>query len=248
MARAPVLLTNVGSGYTILSEVTDPTAAGQNSTQTNRPLHKFLKGEPKALGTVQIMIGFLMILFGIVMAIFPRSLSVYTGVVFWGSLFVNATLVLNIINAIATGIAIVVFSFDFIFVIYVFNACYYDSSGYHCSGHDTEGFVLGINGVLLVFSLLQFCISISVSAFVCKATCTHEPTRGSGSAVNSLECCNYGNHVVYVVQNPETFAPSASVVSAFPPHHTQLGGNTMHAIAMGTLPVENPPVYSEKEV
>ncbi|XP_058258315.1 membrane-spanning 4-domains subfamily A member 4A-like isoform X3 [Hemibagrus wyckioides] len=221
MARAPVLLTNVGSGYTILSEVTDPTAAGQNSTQTNRPLHKFLKGEPKALGTVQIMIGFLMILFGIVMAIFPRSLSVYTGVVFWGSLFhittgslavaasnnlnscvVNATLVLNIINAIATGIAIVVFSFDFIFVIYVFNACYYDSSGYHCSGHDTEGFVLGINGVLLVFSLLQFCISISVSAFVCKATCTHEPT----------------------------------------------GGNTMHAIAMGTLPVENPPVYSEKEV
>ncbi|KAK3556654.1 hypothetical protein QTP70_011928 [Hemibagrus guttatus] len=182
MASTPIPLTNVGSGYTIFTQA--PTAVGQNYPQTSRPIYKFLKGEPKALG-------------------------------------VKATLVLNIFSTIAAGGTIITICMDFIFVNIFRPYNYYDRSNN-----------MGTIGVLLVFSLLQFCVSITVSAFTCKATCTNEPTVT----------------VINMVPNPERTAPSAPMVNPFPPHHAQLGVNTMHAVAMGALPVENPPVYGEKTV
>ncbi|KAI2665724.1 Membrane-spanning 4-domains subfamily A member 15 [Labeo rohita] len=86
------------------------------------PLHglkAFLKGQPKALGTVQIMIGLLTLLFGIVCTVNAQSIFVITGLPYWGS------------------------------IITLFR---------------------GISGVLLVFALLEFIISICLSAFACKAS------------------------------------------------------------------------------
>ncbi|KAG7327026.1 hypothetical protein KOW79_010427 [Hemibagrus wyckioides] len=246
-------LTNVGSGYTIITQVVPASTvlntAGQISTQIRNPLQKFLKGEPKALGTVQIMIGLLTILFGIVLAVYPQSISIYSGVVFWGSVFhiiagslavaasnklnsclLKGAMVLNIFSTLSAGTGIIIFSVD-VALGRIYSDCYWDNHNYRCNySYVAESYTRGMNGVLLVFCLLQFCISISVSAFVCKATCTHEPTL----------------NIINVVPNPETFAPSAPVVSAFPPHHTQLEVNPMHAAAMGASPMENPPAYSEK--
>ncbi|KAG7327025.1 hypothetical protein KOW79_010426 [Hemibagrus wyckioides] len=240
MASAPVPLTNVGSSYTIVTSTVLNTE-GHNSTQIRNPLQKFLKGEPKALGTVEIMIGLLMILFGIVTAIFPWSVTVHTGIIFWGSLFhisagslavaasnnlnncvVKATLVLNIFSTLAAVGTVITIFMDFLFMNY-----YYDY--YYGRSNIFMGLIYGINGVLLVFSLLQFCISIAISAFTCKASCTNEPTL------------NIINMVI-----PERTAPGAPVVNPFTPHHVQLGVNTMYATDMGASPVENPPVYSEK--
>ncbi|TTI92388.1 Membrane-spanning 4-domains subfamily A member 15 [Bagarius yarrelli] len=58
----------------------------EHSGVAETPLRQFLKVQPKALGTVQIMIGVLTILFGIVLASDPVLLqaSVLSGNVFWG--------------------------------------------------------------------------------------------------------------------------------------------------------------------
>ncbi|KAF5896762.1 membrane-spanning 4-domains subfamily A member 4A-like, partial [Clarias magur] len=209
MASASVPLTNVRSGYTIVTQVvpssTVPAAAEQNSSQTHSPLQKFLKGEPKALGVVQIMIGLLTILFGIVMAVPYWSISVRSGVVFWGSLFhisagslavsasnklnkcvVKAALVLNIFSTIASGIAIIMLSLDLV----IHHGCYSYGCGYN---YASESFMNGISGVLLVFSLLQFAISIVVSAFTCKATCSNQPIVNiiNGSEPESVFLCQF---------------------------------------------------------
>ncbi|KAK2857401.1 hypothetical protein Q7C36_005320 [Tachysurus vachellii] len=245
MASVPVPFTNVGSGYTVVTQNLHSSTAEQNSTQTHSPLRKFLKGEPKALGTVQIMIGLLTLLFGIVSATFPESFIIFTGVVFWSPVFhiisgslavsasnklnscvVKATLTLNIFSTLSAGITIMFLIFDLTLKRYRF--CYYGST-YSCN-YATESMGQGITGVLLVFTLLQFCISIALSAFTCKATCTSEPTL----------------NIINVVQNPESFAPSNPVNNPFPPHHTQLGANTMHGFAMATAPGRNPPAYNEK--
>ncbi|XP_060774617.1 membrane-spanning 4-domains subfamily A member 12-like [Neoarius graeffei] len=248
MASASIPLTNVGSGYTIVTQVlpssTAPTTAGQNPCQTISPLQKFLKGEPKALGTVQIMVGVLTILFGIVLAIFPDSISVVSGVMFWGSLFhisagslavaannklnhcvVKATMVVNILSTIAAGIAIIILSIELV-ISPVYRYCYYREDDCR-NWYLAVSYRHGITGVLLVFSVLQFTVSIAVSAFTCKATCSSEPTL----------------NIVNVVQNPEMCVP---VVNSYPAQQPQLGVSTMNAVAMSSAPMESPPAYCEK--
>ncbi|XP_015192219.1 membrane-spanning 4-domains subfamily A member 4D-like isoform X2 [Lepisosteus oculatus] len=94
--------------------------------QMSSSLKRFQKGEPKALGVVQIMVGQLILILGVFM-IFQRSLSVYTGVPFWGPMayitsgalsiaadkklkpsLVKAALSMNIVSAVGAGISIIV--------------------------------------------------------------------------------------------------------------------------------------------
>ncbi|XP_039511973.1 membrane-spanning 4-domains subfamily A member 15-like [Pimephales promelas] len=141
----------------------------QTRVYPNTALTGFSKAQPKALGTVQIVIGVVNFMFGIVRTTFLSKdhpvIIVKSGITYWGSLFyvsggslsvaaqnklhpcvVKASLGMNVINAITAGISIVLMSIEI----------KYD---------------LGISGILLVFSILQFIISIYISGFACKATC-----------------------------------------------------------------------------
>ncbi|KAF5887030.1 membrane-spanning 4-domains subfamily A member 4A-like protein, partial [Clarias magur] len=112
------------------------------------------------------MIGVMTILCGIVLAFnqYP-PIGVISGVVYWGSLIVKGSLGMNVVNSISSGTAIVILGIDS-FIQPMCPDCYWQ-------GPEVTS---GILGVLAVLSLLQFSISISLSAFACKATCCSEPT------------------------------------------------------------------------
>ncbi|XP_028837719.1 membrane-spanning 4-domains subfamily A member 4A-like isoform X2 [Denticeps clupeoides] len=165
-----------------------------NTSYAVSTLGKFLKGEPKALGTVEIMIGVIMFLFGIVIAINSEGVVLYSGIMFWGAIIyviagslsvaaeknlnqclVKASLGMNIISSIVAGTAIILHSFDFIFILgFVHHHCH---GPYYCPQHENMYQIraLGTNSVMLILAVLEFVVSICVSAFGCRATCTSSP-------------------------------------------------------------------------
>ncbi|ROL45458.1 Membrane-spanning 4-domains subfamily A member 15 [Anabarilius grahami] len=133
-------------------EQTAPAERGTNASVTvhvpqaaslPQGLQAFLKGQPKALGTVQIMIGLLIFLFGIVSTVHAESIFVFSGIPFWGSL----------IYIIAGSLSIAA------------------ENVLHVKGPSSLCLTLsqGIRGVSLVFTILEFIISICLSGFACKA-------------------------------------------------------------------------------
>ncbi|XP_047669224.1 membrane-spanning 4-domains subfamily A member 4A-like isoform X2 [Tachysurus fulvidraco] len=162
----------------------------------------FLKGEPKALGTVQIIIGSLTFLFGIVLTSLIVTPMVVSGITLWGSLvfvscgglsvatakkhnpcMVKASLGMNVFSAVVAGVLIILLSVDMLFWRFRIDWCEYDYdyssypyySLYRCQWH-VQSMWYGLYGVLLVFAVLELIISICTSAFACKATCCSTTT------------------------------------------------------------------------
>ncbi|XP_066519281.1 membrane-spanning 4-domains subfamily A member 8-like [Hoplias malabaricus] len=125
------------------------------------------------------MVGILIYLFGIVSTIYFESISVYSQVHRWGSLiFIGSgalsvtaahqphpyvivySVFMNVVSAVASGAAILLLYFD---MMWELNYSIYQSEFW--------GLSCGISGVLLVFSLLEFIISICLSVVFCGASC-----------------------------------------------------------------------------
>ncbi|XP_058628238.1 membrane-spanning 4-domains subfamily A member 15-like [Onychostoma macrolepis] len=158
----------------------------------------FLKGQPKALGTVQIMIGLMTLLLGIVSTVYGGSNFVFIGIPYWGSTIyiiagslciaaensklnspssfclVASSLGANIFSALTAGAALVLISLDLAlgsFKTYQQLNHYHDYCGYRDVTGQHEILFKGISGVLLLFTFLQFIISIRLLAFACKVSC-----------------------------------------------------------------------------
>ncbi|KAM6968149.1 membrane-spanning 4-domains subfamily A member 4A-like [Aplochiton taeniatus] len=174
-------------------------------------LGRFKKGEPKALGTVQIMVGVLAFLIGIVMAIHADTLGIFSGIFIWGATFyiiagsltvaagrtlnkclVNGSLGMNIVAAIVSLTGVILYSMD------AAGVTFYCSFLSVFSQSQTQG----VSGVLAIFSLLEFTVSISVSVFACKATCCSEPPE------------------VFIVGNEFTHGNTGIPVASSPPFTT----------------------------
>ncbi|KAL7890892.1 hypothetical protein AOLI_G00003680 [Acnodon oligacanthus] len=235
MSATAVPLTNMRNGYTIVTQVISPpmSTGPEQIIYTAGPLQKFLKGHPKALGSVQIMIGLFKLLLGIVITLYIPAFTVLSGIVFWGALVyistgslavsasnqlhscvVRGALWMNVISTIIAGINILLLCLD-LTIWPAFRYCNYNS-GY---GYNPKGLTTGIFVVLLIFSIIQFIISFCLSGFACKATCSAEPSVNITVAPNQVRCPDYPSE-----QYPLNSINSATIYSP---------------------PMESPPPYSE---
>ncbi|XP_066522643.1 membrane-spanning 4-domains subfamily A member 5-like [Hoplias malabaricus] len=241
MSIPAVPFTNIGSGHAMVTHVICPqttTQPGLNMS-SNSPLQRFLKGEPKALGTFQIVTGLITFLSGIVLLTQDHPpLTVLTGLFIWASLMyiatgalavsasnrlnkskVNGSLVMNVLSAIAAGVAIILLCFDTLID--------WDAMCMSKYGCRKKNLINGIAGVLLVFTVVQFIVSLCISVFACKASCSNEPV------VN-----------VTVVSNPGGFSSVVNPLPQQPAPSNQQLMNIVSGVSLSSPPMENPPMYS----
>ncbi|XP_029431172.1 membrane-spanning 4-domains subfamily A member 4A-like isoform X2 [Rhinatrema bivittatum] len=235
------------SGVVVITQVIPPNGqqilqVGPNALQNAlcqvpEALKKFFKGEPKALGVTQILIGLIQIILAIILATAIPAvsvISVYIGVPFWGGLFfiisgslsvsaqnkanmclVKGSLGMNIISAIAAFIGIIIFALDISFnYFYGYNSCssYGNDDHHHGMGYYSDNCLMfrgallvvvqGIKVTLLLLMILEFCISISTSAFGCKAA-----------------CCNSNMQPIVILQNESR--PEMNIRPMAPPMYNE---------------------------
>ncbi|XP_073700910.1 membrane-spanning 4-domains subfamily A member 8-like isoform X2 [Garra rufa] len=175
-------------------------------------LQPFMKGQPKALGTVQIMIGLLTLMCGIVTTVHSSFIFVYSGIPYWGSIsyiiagslsiaaenkrnspsslcLVSGSLGMNIFSAITASVGILTLSLD----LALGPPCYYDYY-YDCTniGEMYKTLYWGIGSISLIFTFLEFIISIYLSVLACKATsccCCYPPEMPFVQQVVTLQPC-----------------------------------------------------------
>ncbi|XP_053305854.1 membrane-spanning 4-domains subfamily A member 4D-like [Spea bombifrons] len=181
------------------------------------------KGEPKALGATQLALAFLQIAFGTVLfftVTYGIPISSYSGINFWGALFyiisgslsvavekrptpsmISGFLAMNIISAIISLAAACLFMTDmFVYYCYDYNGCY-----------NNDYYTLEANRIiclvfLVIASLLQFCISVSLSAFGCKSVC-RQSSLPSQVFVIQNDYRNPENNQIPVAGNPYPYLP-----------------------------------------
>uniref|UniRef100_A0A0B8RQ09 Membrane-spanning 4-domains subfamily A member 12-like n=1 Tax=Philothamnus irregularis TaxID=1899461 RepID=A0A0B8RQ09_9SAUR len=170
------------------------TSAPQQVPQKG-PLERFLKAEPKVLGAIQIVIGLIHIGFGAIsFCLFPSiylNLSGIGGYPFWGGIFfissgslcvsavnrptralVKSSVGLNITSAVMALTGIILYLCELIFNG-SFMRYYYedDTDSLLNAAERLQSVGYGLSSVLLLFSLLEFCIAVSLAHFGCQATC-----------------------------------------------------------------------------
>ncbi|KAK1153670.1 membrane-spanning 4-domains subfamily A member 4A-like isoform X1 [Acipenser oxyrinchus oxyrinchus] len=186
-------------GFAIVTHAYPLSSAGQAApgtvaSQLPGPMQTFLRGQPKALGVVQIIIGIVSLLFG------PVLVNAYTfagiiGLPFWtgvwyiisGSLavaaenthrrdLVKACLGMNVVSSIFAGVGFILYSINLSILPLYINDFNRSSSYYYPHSYSTIPYV-GIVAVLLVLNILEICIAIATSAFGCKSECCYIAMR-----------------------------------------------------------------------
>ncbi|MGH0128325.1 UNVERIFIED_CONTAM: hypothetical protein FKN15_038220 [Acipenser sinensis] len=146
-------------------------APGTVASQLPGPMQTFLRGQPKALGVVQIIIGIVSLLFG------PVLMNAYmliedNGLLLWTGVLVKACLGMNVVSSVFAGVGSILYSISVSAVS--FHMDYLNRSAEHDYLRRYSLTIhVGILAVLLVLNILEMCIAIATSAFGCKSECRY---------------------------------------------------------------------------
>ncbi|KAK6477927.1 membrane-spanning 4-domains subfamily A member 4A-like [Huso huso] len=165
-------------------------APGTVARQLPGSMQTFLRGQPKALGVVQIMIGIMSLPFGLDMVtrhsfIGAIALPLWTGIwyIISGSLavaaentrrrgLVKACLGMNIVSSVFAGFGIILYSISVTILSFDISP-HYNQLLIDVDYLNSINMTLGIVAVLLVLNILEMCIAIATSAFGCKSECCY---------------------------------------------------------------------------
>nr|XP_023415486.1 membrane-spanning 4-domains subfamily A member 4A-like isoform X2 [Loxodonta africana] len=154
------MTTPLRSQQTTPGDDSDVSQAGQ--------AEKFLRGVLKDLGVIQILIALIKFSLGIILLYVllpfygPEPISVYIGFQMCGSVMDQGSLGLNIISSVmaTTGVilSLNIISFDH-------PPCDYSQAPEICAMN--RSMLTGMNGLVFILSVLEFCIAVSLSTSGC---------------------------------------------------------------------------------
>ncbi|XP_041517998.1 membrane-spanning 4-domains subfamily A member 4D-like [Microtus oregoni] len=163
---------------------------------------KFLKGEPKDLGVVQVLIGLINLILGIIMISGSQFLhpviSAFVYAPIWGSIIFIISGSLSIAAGMITTEVLVTISLSFNTISSVVAAATSIISIFSVvlsAVQFQHTIIVGIDALILILNVLEFCIAVSTSAFGCKAI-----------------CCNTSEVVVILPQNPAVSAAATPML------------------------------------
>ncbi|XP_057635618.1 membrane-spanning 4-domains subfamily A member 4D-like isoform X1 [Chionomys nivalis] len=163
---------------------------------------KFLKGEPKVLGVVQVLIALINLILGIIIMTeiidVTSAFSVYVYAPVWGSIVFIISGSLSIAAGMRTTEVLVTTSLSFNTISSVVAAATSIIGFFSVlmSLHFTSlRIAVGIDFLMFILNILEFCIAVSTSAFGCKAA-----------------CCNTSEVVVILPPNPAVSAAATPML------------------------------------
>ncbi|XP_039109540.1 membrane-spanning 4-domains subfamily A member 4A-like isoform X3 [Hyaena hyaena] len=136
-------------------------------SQQQKSLLLFLKGQPQVLGVAQILIGLTMLCLGVTISLPPNDcelLFCFTtkiGYHLWGPFSIQGSLGMNAVSATVAAIGVGVILLEEIVIYYgmMWNSPY----------------AIAVTGMLtgmLLLSLAEGCVALSLCIFVCRAACS----------------------------------------------------------------------------
>ncbi|KAG7494200.1 membrane-spanning 4-domains subfamily A member 4A-like [Solea senegalensis] len=217
--------TTVGN-MVVVTHVLPANANAAENTQQLVGVQKFIKGRPQALGTIQIIIGLMILLFGIAMTPEADTLGIYSGIFVWGAAFyitagsltvaagrrpsrclVNCAMAFSIVAVVTAVTATILYSLDGAGI-----SIYCGYYGNYRSCYKYMSRMMGVSGVLAVFNALQLIVSAVVIGYACCAKCCCGETPSvivvpAGSLVTGQTAAPYTEEIHNVKQEAGAMAP-----------------------------------------